>query len=156
MKKTTIALLLLIFLTLTAISQSKLELALTAGPTFTSNIAYTNCTGHIGSAASASIALIYRPIDKFGMDFKFSMLSHPRSYLSTPNDNTLKAYTSSHIVLQRLLAGFNYYLSSKRIQPFIGLVAGASYAQTTEIAPESSIINFNWGLQTGAAIKISR
>ncbi len=80
----------------------------------------------------------------------------PTSYFSNDSDNTVKIYTTSHIVLQRILAGFNYYLPLKGIQPFIGLAAGASYAQTTETAPQSFIYNFNWGFQTGATLNIAK
>jgi hypothetical protein len=104
---------------------------------------------------TGSLAIIYRPRSTFGIELKFSG-AHPKSYLNNDTENVVKVYTSSHIVFQRILAGFNYYLPLKNVQPFLGLVAGASYAQTTETAPESSIINFNWGFQSGATLNIAK
>jgi hypothetical protein len=145
----------LISLKFPAISQSRLQLSVSAGPTFTSKIKYYNCTGYINTAMTGSLALIYRIDSTFGIELKFSA-SHPTSYLDNDANNTLKVYTTSNITFQRILAGFNYYIPQKGFQPFVGLVAGASYAQTTETAPESSIINFNWGFQTGATFNIAK
>lgn len=139
-----------------AIGQSRFQLAISGGPTFTSDIKYKNCTGHINTATTASFALIYRPDPSFGIELKFSSLMHPTSYLNSDTNNIVKIYTTSHIVLQHILAGFNYYLPLKPVQPFIGIAAGASYAQTTETAPQSSIYNFSWGFQTGATLNITK
>jgi len=156
MKNITIFLVLMISLQFPAISQSRFQLSVSGGPTFTSNIEYNNCTGHINTAMTGSLALIYRPDSAFGIEFKISSLGHPTSYLNNDTSNTVKIYTTSKIVFQRILAGFNYYLPFKGIQPFLGLVAGASYAQTTQTAPQSSIINFNWGFQTGASLNLAK
>jgi len=156
MKNITVLLVLLICLQFHAISQSRFQFSVSGGPTFTSNIGYKNSTGHINTAMTGSLAFIYRPDSTFGFEIKFSSLVNPTSYLNNDTSNIVKIYTTSHIVFQRILAGLNYYLPLKGIQPFLGLVTGASYAQTTETAPESSIINFNWGFQTGASLKIAK
>lgn len=147
---------LLIGLHFPAISQSRFQLSVSGGPTFTSNIGYDNCTGHINTTMTGSLALIYRPDSAFGIELKFSDLAHPTSFLNNDTSNIVKIYTTSKIVFQRILAGFNYYLPLKSIQPFLGLIVGASYAQTTETAPQSSIINFNWGFQSGATLNIAK
>jgi hypothetical protein len=156
MKNIAVLLVLLISLQSSAISQSKFQLLVAGGPTFTSDIKYNNCTGHINTTLTGSLGLIYRPDSTFGIELKFSGLLHPTSYLNNDTDYTVKAYTTSHIVFQRVLAGFNYYLPVKGIQPFLGLIAGASFAQTTAISPESSIYNFNWGFQAGATLNIAK
>ena len=148
--------LLLILLNITAMSQSKFQLLLAGGPTFTPDIKYENATGHINTAMTGSLGISYRPIDAIGIELKYSGLYHPRSYLNNETDNRVKIYTSSRIVMQNIMGGFNYYLPLRRIQPFLGVLAGATYVQTTETAPESSIINFTWGLQAGAAMKLTK
>lgn len=104
---------------------------------------------------TGSLGLLYRPDSTFGIEVKFSGLSRPTSYLKNDTSNTVKTYTTSRIVLQRILAGFNYYLPFKGINPFMGVAVGATYAQTTQTAPQSSIINFTWGFQTGATLNIA-
>lgn len=156
MKNIIALLVLLICLQFTAKSQSRFQLAVSGGPTFTNNIGYNNCTGHINTAMTGSLAFIYRPDTSFGIELKFLSLSNPTSYLDNDTNNTVKIYTTSHIIFQRILAGFNYYLPLKGIQPFIGFAAGASYAQTTETTPQSSIVSFNWGFQIGAALNITK
>lgn len=156
MKNITSLLVLLICSQSHAISQSRFQFAVSGGPTFTPNIGYKNCTGHINTAMTGSFAFIYQPDSSFGIELKFSSLSHPTSYLNNDTNNTVKIYTTSHIVLEHILVRFNYYLPLKGIQPFIGLAAGASYAQTTETAPQSSIVSFNWGFQIGTTLNIAK
>ena len=146
---------LLICLSLTTKSQSHLQPGVSGGPAFTTNIGYKNCTGNINTSMTGSIAFIYHPDSLFGIELKFSSLLNPTSCLNNDTSNTVKIYTTSHIVFQRILAGFNYYLPLKSIRPFIGLVAGASFAQTTETAPQSSIVSFNLGFQSGATLNIA-
>jgi hypothetical protein len=152
-----IAVLLHVFagLYLPAASQPRMQLGIDIGPTFTSQIRYQNCTGHIDPAITASFAFLYRANSFFELELKFSNLIHPTSYLNNDSDNTVKIYTTSHIVLQHLLTGFNFFVPSKHIHPYIGLLLGASYAQTKEIAPESHIFSFTWGFQTGVTLNLS-
>src|SRR5450631_1951356 len=104
MKNITVLLLLLISLQFPAISQSRFQISVSGGPTFTSKIGYNNCTGHINTAMTGSLALIYRPDSTFGIELRFSGLSHPTSYLNNDTSNTVKIYTTSQIVFQRILA----------------------------------------------------
>jgi len=152
-----IALLLHVFLILflTTTSQSRIQLSIDAGPTFTSKITYQNCTGHIEPAITPSVALLYKINSNFGLELKFASLISPTSYLSNDSNNIVKIYTTSHIVLQHLLAGFNYFVSSKRLHPYVGLLLGGSYAQTKEVEPQSLIYSFSLGFQTGATLNLS-
>ena len=146
---------LLVILFLTATSQSRMQLSIDAGPTFTSTIRYQNCTGHIEPAITPSFALLYKVNSYFGLELKFASLIGPTSYLNNDSDKIVKIYTTSHIVLQHLLAGFNYFVPSKRIHPYVGLLLGGSYAETKEIEPQSFIYNFSVGFQTGATLNLS-
>jgi hypothetical protein len=105
---------------------------------------------------TASMGFSYKLDSTFGIELKFSSLLSPTSYLNNDTSDIVKIYTTSRIVFQRILAGFNYYLPLKGIQPFLGLVAGVSYVRTTETAPESSIANFNWGFHSGATLNINK
>jgi hypothetical protein len=156
MKNITVLLVLLVSLRFPAISQSSLQLSVSGGPTFTSNIEYNNSTGHINAAITGSLGLIYRPNSVFGIEFKISSLANPTSYLNNDTSNTVKIYTTSQIVFQRILAGLNYYLPLKSIKPFIGLIGGASYVEENRASPYSSLIKFNWGFQIGASININK
>ena len=156
MKNITIFLVLMITLQFPAISQPCFQLSVSGGATFTSNIEYNNCTGRINTAMTGSLALIYRPDSAFGIEFKISSLGHPTSYLNNDTSNTVKIYTTSNIVFQRVLVGLNYYLPLKRIKPFIGLLGGASYVEENRASPYSSLIKFNWGFQIGASINIDK
>jgi len=138
-----------------ATSQSRFELAIDVGPAFTRNIRYQNCTGRIDPAVASSVAFTYKLNSSLGLELKFSNLFSPTSYLKNGSDNVVKAYTISHILLQHLLAGMNYYVPVQRIHPYFGLLAGASYAETKETAPASSIYSFSWGFQVGAMLNLS-
>jgi len=140
MKSITFLLVFLISFRFSAISQSNLQVLVSGGPTFTPKIKYNNSAGYISTVVTGSLGLVYRPVSTFGFELKFSDLSHPTSYLKNDTSNTVKIYTTSQIVLQRILAGFNYYLPLKSIKPFLGVITGATYAQTTQTAPQSSII----------------
>src|SRR5215467_6174520 len=113
MKNTSVLLVVLISVQLPALSQSRVQLLVSGGPTFTPTIAYDNCTGHISTAMTSSLAIIYRPGHAFGVELKLSGLYHPTSYLNNDTSNIVKTYTTSHIVFQRLMAGFNYYFPLK-------------------------------------------
>lgn len=137
-------------------SQPSLQLSVSGGPTFTSDIEYNNSTGHIKTAITGSLGLLYLPSSVFGIEFKISVLSHPTSYLNNDTSNIVRIYTTSQIVFQRILAGFNYYLPLKNIKPFVGLLGGASYVYENHFYPYSSLIKFNWGFQIGTSINISK
>lgn len=154
MRKITI-LLLSISWYLPATSQSSLQIAIDAGPTITPGISYRNCTGHINPVLTTSFALIYKPDPSFGLELKFSSLLNPVSYLNNDSDYTLKTYTTSHIFLQHLVMGFNYYLPFRPIHPYLGLLLGASYAETKDISPQSKNYNLSWGFQSGATLDLS-
>src|SRR4030095_3113624 len=109
---------LFVILFLHATSQSRMQLSIDVGPTFTSKIRYQNCTGHIEPAITPSFALLYKVNSYFGLELKFVSLIGPTSYLDNDSNNIVKIYTTSHIVLQHLLAGFNYFVPSKRIHPY--------------------------------------
>jgi hypothetical protein len=141
---------------LSASGQSPLALSFSVGPTITPKISYSDCTGHITAATSFSLGMIFRPDSAIGIEVKFISLSNPTSYLKNDKDNTVEAYTRSAIVFDRFLLGFNYYFPLRGIYPFLGIVAGGSHVQTTQTAPQNSITNFNWGLQTGASLKLAK
>lgn len=149
----------LVFLILaqyTANSQARFQLAVSGGPTFTKDIQFRNCTGHINTTITNSVSFLYRLDSTFGLELKYSSLNRPTSYLNYDADNIVKVYTTSRIIFQRLLTGINYHFPLKPVQPFIGVLAGASYIETTETYPNSSLYSFNWGLQAGAALNISK
>lgn len=156
MKKSISFLVFLIFVQYTANSQARFQLAISGGPTFTKDIQFRNCNGHINSTITSSVSFLYLPDSTFGIELKYSSLNRPTSYLNYNADNTVKVYTTSRVIFERLLTGFNYYLPIKPIQPFIGLLAGASYIETTETYPNSSLYSFNWGFQAGATVNISK
>ena len=136
--------------------QSRFQIAAEGGSTFTSAIKYKNCTGYINPALTLSITFLYKPGPAIGIELQFSDLSNPVSYLNNVSDNTVKIYTTSHITLEHLLGGFNYYVPVKNIHPYMGLLLGASYAATKETSPPSSIYNFTCGLQTGSEFTLSK
>lgn len=135
--------------------QSQLQILVSTGATFTKDIKYNNSTGHINTTTTGSMALVYKLNSSFGIELKYSGYRRPTSYLNSEVDDIVRIYTTSKIIFRRVLTGVNYYIPLKSIQPFLGIVVGASYVETTETGPPSFKVNFNWGLQTGVEFNVS-
>ena len=155
MKQVTILFLALILLHMTPACQSRWQFSLDLGPTFTSDIQYKNSAGHINTVMTVSPAFTYFPISTLGIELKYSGMSKPLSYLDNKTNERVKDYTTSHITLSRFLTGLNFYLPLKNVKPFLGILAGASYAEENDYSPYSHLINFNWGFQMGATLNIN-
>ena len=137
-------------------SQSKFQLLVAGGASFTPAIKYESAAGRINTAMTGSLGVSYRPVPAIGLGLKFSGLYHPTSYLNKESDNRVKIYTSSHIVMQHIMGAFEYYLPLKQVQPFFSVLAGATYVQTTETARQSSMISFTWALRVGTTMNITK
>ena len=144
-----------IFLHIIPACQTHWQFSLCMGPTLTSDIRYQNSTGHIRTLFTVSPAFTYYPLQTLGIELKYSGMSKALSYLDNKGNETLRQYTTSHIDLYRITTGLNFYLPLKRIKPFFGILAGASYAEEDNYYPNSQT-KFNWGFQFGATLNISK
>ena len=98
MKQFAVLLLSLLFLHASSLCQSRFQVLLSGGPTFTPEIKYQNSTGHINTAATAALSLIYHPVSALGIELKYGGLVSPLSYLNHETDASVKAYTISPLL----------------------------------------------------------
>jgi Outer membrane protein beta-barrel domain len=130
-------------------SQSSIELIPAAGNTFSDNINYQRCTGHIDPAFQFSFSFIYHPNPVFGLELTYTV-ENPTTYLNDPGNSSVKVYTLSQVNVQRLLTGLNISVPVKRFHPFLGCLLGFSYVTTTKAYDTNDLTEFTWSLQTGA------
>jgi hypothetical protein len=134
---------------LSSFSQSSIELIPAGGNTFSDKIDYQRCTGYIDPAFQFSFSFIYHPDPVFGLELIF-MNENPTTYLDAPDNSSVKVYTSSQIMVQRLLAGLNISLPIKRFHPFLGCLLGFTNVTTSKAYDTNELTDFTWSLQTGA------
>lgn len=139
---------------LTLYSQSSIELITMAGNTFSDNINYQRCTGHIDPAFQFSFSFIYHPNPIFGLELTY-MNENPVTYLDAPDNTSVKVYTNSQVTVQRLLAGLNISVPVKSFHPFLGCLLGFTNVTTTKAYDTNELTEFAWSLQTGADYYIS-
>jgi hypothetical protein len=133
---------------LTSYSQSSIELIPAAGNTFSDNINYQRCTGQIDPAFQFAFSFIYHPSPVFGLELTYTV-ENPTTFLNDPGNPSVKAYTSSQVNVQRLLAGLNISVPVKKFHPFLGCLLGFSYVATTKAYDPNVLTEFTWSLQTG-------
>ncbi len=149
MRKCSYLILLNCLYVLTTYSQSSIELIPAAGNTFSDNINYQGCTGHIDPAFQFSSSFIYHPNPVFGLELTYSV-ENPTTYLNDPGNASVKAYTGSQVNVQRLLTGLNISVPVKRFHPFLGCLIGFTYTTTTKAYDTNELTAFTWSIQTGA------
>lgn len=130
-------------------SQSGIELIPSGGVSFGDNISYERCTGHIDPAFAFSLSFIYHPSPRIGLELSY-LNENPFTYLSTPDNPSVQVYTSSNIMVQRLMGGVNFSIPDKRIKPFLGCLLGFTYAYTANLLNTGEYTGFTWALQGGA------
>jgi hypothetical protein len=138
----------------TGYGQSSIEFIPSAGVSFADNISYERCTGHVDPAFVFSLSFIYHPTSVIGLELIF-LDENPSTYLSNPDDPSVKVYTDSKIVVQRLMAGVNFSMPGERINPFLGCQFGFTYAYTAHLVNTGEYTGFTWALQGGADYYIS-
>jgi len=148
MRKLLILLLLSYILLQNASAQKSFEIVPSFGYMITPTINYQRCTGHIDPVFCFSSSFIYHPNPTWNCEIIYSR-SKPTSYLYDPDDNRVAAYTNSRIDMERLLAGINYFFSIKEIRPYIGVLFGFTYTQTTETPLTSSYTGFSMAPEAG-------
>jgi outer membrane protein W len=131
-------------------AQTSFELLTSFGLTFTPAITYQNCTGHFSQTVTPLISFIYHPHPSWGLELTYSN-THPTTYLNDPADGSVSVYTHSKINVYRLLTGINYSLPFKKIQPYIGCLAGFTHTVTTQTQLNAigTCTSFSWAFQTG-------
>jgi hypothetical protein len=134
---------------LTSYAQSSIEIIPAAGNTFSNNISYQGCTGHIDPAFQFSFSFIYHPKSLLGLEITY-MYENPMTYLDDPGNSSVKAYTISQVNIQRLLTGLNISVPIKRFHPFMGCLLGFTNVTTTKAWDTNELTAFTWSLQTGA------
>jgi hypothetical protein len=134
---------------LTSYSQSSIELIPAGGNTFSDQIYYQRCTGHIDPAFQFSFSFIYHPSPVFELELTY-MDENPSTFLDNPDNNSVKVYTSSEIMVQRLLTGLNISIPVKRFTPYLGCLLGFTNVTTTKAYDTNELTAFTWSFQTGA------
>jgi hypothetical protein len=140
--------------TLEGYSQSSIELIQSAGTSFTNNITFRRCIGHIDHAFVFSLSFIYHPSPEIGLELSY-LNGNPLTYLSAPNDPSVQVYTSSKITVERLLGGVNFSIPGKRFRPYLGCLLGFTEASTANVVNTSVHTGFTWALQAGTDYYIS-
>ena len=108
---------------LTTYSQSSIELIPAAGNTFSDNINYQGCTGHIDPAFQFSSSFIYHPNHVFGLELTYTV-ENPTTYLNDPGNASVKAYTSSSGKCSKAINRIKYIGADQKILSFYGLSFG--------------------------------
>ncbi len=134
--------------------QSGIELIPSGGISFGDHISYERCTGRIDPAFVFSLSFIYHPTPEIGLELSF-LNENPLTYLNTPDNASVQVYTSSKIMVQRLMGGVNFSIPDKRFKPFLGCLLGFTYAYTANYVNTGEYTGFTWALQGGADYYIS-